>query len=225
MQPSPNSGQPNPISTASNGYAPSVPISVYRELAAELQATKAMLDSVNEQNQHLAHHNQQLRQEVQRVVDVAMNLQRILQAGGGRSGQPIPAVDSPSTMPQAPAMAQPVTPNNDTYAFVSDILRSRGQVLSTPQAEALRTGGTVQPPIHPEMMPTHPEMSGRPMAELPNLSEEFFTEVRHEVLPTQKSDHPRDLGGVWLVFAVLAIMITAFGAGFLVMRPLVSNNR
>ncbi len=45
-------------------YSPSVPISVYRELAAELQAAEALLDSLNAQNQHLAKHNQKLRQEI-----------------------------------------------------------------------------------------------------------------------------------------------------------------
>ena len=43
-----------------NAKSPSVPLSVYRELAAELQATQAMLDSLHAQNKQLTQHNEQL---------------------------------------------------------------------------------------------------------------------------------------------------------------------
>lgn len=58
--------------------APSVPISVYKELAAELQATRAMIESLNTRNQQLAHQNQMIRQEVERVVQASFNLQQIV---------------------------------------------------------------------------------------------------------------------------------------------------
>jgi hypothetical protein len=76
------SNQPNsptrhaaPTSSSGNPQSPSVPISVYRELAAELQATRAMVDSLNHQNQTLNQENQKLRQEIQRVVYSVMTLQ------------------------------------------------------------------------------------------------------------------------------------------------------
>jgi len=62
MRSSTTSGHKTPTTT--HTYSPSVPLSVYRELAAELQAAEAMLDSCNAQNQHLAKQNQQLRQEI-----------------------------------------------------------------------------------------------------------------------------------------------------------------
>jgi len=65
-------GQPNLSS------APSVPISVYKELAAELQATRAMIESLNTRNQQLVHQNQMIRQEVERVVQASFNLQQIV---------------------------------------------------------------------------------------------------------------------------------------------------
>ncbi|NJR39847.1 MAG: hypothetical protein HC781_14800 [Leptolyngbyaceae cyanobacterium CSU_1_4] len=58
--------------------APSVPISVYKELAAELQATRAMIESLNTRNQQLVHQNQMIRQEVERVVQASFNLQQIV---------------------------------------------------------------------------------------------------------------------------------------------------
>lgn len=57
---------------------PSVPISVYKELAAELQATRAMIESLNNRNQQLVHQNQMIRQEVERVVQASFNLQQIV---------------------------------------------------------------------------------------------------------------------------------------------------
>ncbi len=67
-----------------NTYSPSVPISVYRELAAELQATQAMLDSINlqnqeivAQNQQLVTENQQLRLEIDNIVKSALRIQQV----------------------------------------------------------------------------------------------------------------------------------------------------
>lgn len=58
--------------------APSVPISIYKELAAELQATRAMIESLNSRNQKLVQQNQMIRQEVERVVQASFNLQQIV---------------------------------------------------------------------------------------------------------------------------------------------------
>ncbi|NET39889.1 MAG: hypothetical protein F6K19_49375 [Cyanothece sp. SIO1E1] len=71
---------PGPKSAVPNSYAPAVPISVYRELAEELQATKSMLESVNGQNQQLAKQNQQLRQEIEKVVQSALQLRQMADA-------------------------------------------------------------------------------------------------------------------------------------------------
>ncbi|MBE9042409.1 hypothetical protein IQ235_16680 [Oscillatoriales cyanobacterium LEGE 11467] len=54
-----------------NAKSPSVPLSVYRELAAELQATQAMLDSLHAQNKQLTRQNQQLNdrhEQLQREI-------------------------------------------------------------------------------------------------------------------------------------------------------------
>ncbi|WP_448562478.1 hypothetical protein, partial [Trichothermofontia sp.] len=56
----------------------SVPITVYRELATELQMTQAQVDSLSLQNQQLTEQNQQLRQEISRIVQSALQLQQIV---------------------------------------------------------------------------------------------------------------------------------------------------
>ena len=59
---------------APTNYAPSVPMSVYRELAAELRANKAVIDSLTSRNQQLIQQNQRLKQEIHNVVQATLNL-------------------------------------------------------------------------------------------------------------------------------------------------------
>jgi len=80
-----NPGTDRPA-TPNNAYSPSVPISVYRELSAELQAAQAMLEVLNSQNQQLLQQNQRLHQEIEKVVQSAHNLQQV--AGIPFAGMP-----------------------------------------------------------------------------------------------------------------------------------------
>lgn len=64
----PKSNRPSretPDRVSANARA--VPLAVYRELAAELQATQTLLDSLHEQNQKLGRDNQQLSTENQQL--------------------------------------------------------------------------------------------------------------------------------------------------------------
>lgn len=81
-----NPGTDRPA-TPNNAYSPSVPISVYRELSAELQAAQAMLEVLNSQNQQLLQQNQRLHQEIEKVVQSAHNLQQVA-AGIPFAGMP-----------------------------------------------------------------------------------------------------------------------------------------
>jgi hypothetical protein len=80
-----NPGTDRPA-TPNNAYSPSVPISVYRELSAELQAAQAMLEVLNSQNQQLLQQNQRLHQEIEKVVQSTQNLQQV--AGIPLTGMP-----------------------------------------------------------------------------------------------------------------------------------------
>jgi cobalamin biosynthesis Mg chelatase CobN len=59
---------------------PSVPLSVYRELALELQATQETIDALKTQNQQLARQNHHLRQEIEKVVQHVLYLQQVVDA-------------------------------------------------------------------------------------------------------------------------------------------------
>ncbi len=66
-----------PIATT-EAYSPSVPLSVYRELAAELQDSQARIDELVTQNKQQAQENQILRQEITKVVQSFLRLQKLV---------------------------------------------------------------------------------------------------------------------------------------------------
>ncbi len=92
--------------TSGNKYSPSVPISVYRELAAELQTAQTTIHSLKAENQQLVKQNQQLRKEIEKVVQSAQQLQHMVASLGSVSGVEIPqptSVRQPEPRPVAPA--------------------------------------------------------------------------------------------------------------------------
>ncbi|MEG4008383.1 hypothetical protein QUA41_22185 [Microcoleus sp. Pol11C1] len=180
----------------SNSYSPSVPISLYREVTAELQAAQAMVDSLKTHNQQLVQQNQQLRREVETVVQVSQQLQQVV-----NSAQSV----TQTGMPQMPSVK---------FNF---------SIEPPPPAPATsRTNSTVpQPPqtvAFPFPLP-EPEPKGSPMPQ--PLPEKLFTEVPET--PYRVISQPKktsDLNGLWLAIAIFLIVIAAFGAGYLVVRPL-----
>ena len=59
---------------------PSVPLSVYRELVKELQATQARVEFLEAQNQQLVKSNRQLRQEIETVVAQGRRLEKVVKS-------------------------------------------------------------------------------------------------------------------------------------------------
>ncbi|MEG4406013.1 MULTISPECIES: hypothetical protein [unclassified Microcoleus] len=180
----------------SNSYSPSVPISLYREVTAELQAAQAMVDSLKTHNQQLVQQNQQLRREVETVVQVSQQLQQVV-----NSAQSV----TQTGMPQMPSVkfnfsVQPPPPPPPTS-------QTNSAVPQPPQTVAF-------PFPLPEPEPT-PASIPQP------LPEKLFTEVPetpYRVRPQLKKTS--DLSGLWLAIAIFLIVIAAFGAGYLVVRPL-----
>lgn len=170
-------------------------MSVYRELSAELQASKAMLDSLHQQNQQLARQNQQFRQEIERLSASVLNLQQI--AGMSQPGWVAP---TRADQEDAVAIAQQIRP--------------------------------VAPPASPSSSKLSPSSKSKDQPSPPAISEAHaladslrFTEQPSSLpIGDPSENRPRDLSGLWLWFTVLAIIITAFGAGFMVVRPLLPSS-
>lgn len=189
MNPSHNSGPGrNPIRSESS-YAPSVPVSVYRELAAELQATKAMVDSLSAQNTHLNNQNHQLRQNIHQMVQVALQL-------GHHAGVAHPAE----------AEMTYSTPPLDLH----------------PHSQAERAVVQPMPFLEEEPVPRAPE-SPRPTRAKAGLSKVFTEQTGENRRYSLESPASGSLSTLWLIVSIAVIILTAFGAGFLIMRPLISD--
>lgn len=86
--------------TGGSAYRPSVPLSVYRELVQELEATQDRVDTLESQNQHLVKQNKQLRQEIEKVVHLSEQLQQVIETMEGK-------ISSPSQTKSQKKTAQP----------------------------------------------------------------------------------------------------------------------
>jgi small-conductance mechanosensitive channel len=174
----------------SNPYSPSVPISVYKELAAELQEAREMVQSLKSQNQQLVKQNQQLRQQVEKVVHSAQHLQQIVASFGSVSEAEVPRPQP--TMPPEPRSSPPPPP--------------------PPRAASIPTE-IAPPPQNPEPVPP-------PYRETLVIEQEDSRSRR-----SPSSEGLSDVSGWMLLVAILLIVLTAFGTGFLIVRPLLNNNK
>jgi cobalamin biosynthesis Mg chelatase CobN len=194
--------------STNQGYCASVPLSVYRELAAELQATQATMNSLSEQNQKLKGENQLLRQEITKAVQSIMQLQK-------------------STEPLASYNPELYTPAN----FDREINQIY-QPVTEPRQSANRSRNSSGNPQQQKSRPRKSSNSSAPKKQFrPEPTPEYFPvsepvyfeeqEVRY--YPSRKKEPPEANGWV-LVIAIVLIIVTAFGAGYLVVRPLLQNN-
>ncbi|MGG6269569.1 hypothetical protein ACQ4M3_36445 [Leptolyngbya sp. AN03gr2] len=171
--------------TSSVGHAPAVPISVYREVVAELQATKTAMESIKTENQKLAQQNQQLRQEIEKTVQAALQLRKFSNAIQP-STTPSPRVDL--TL-EEPTFQIPVMPP---------------RMSAEPVIEPI--------PPHLELKPLEPIEE--------KLIIEQDSKPRRKIKP--EKDSYIELNGWMLAVVIGLIVVSAFGAGFLLVRPLLT---
>lgn len=178
--PQPMTPEPPPPPAATT-YAPSVPISVYRQVVQELQLAKesleglqtqsqAAISALNLKNQELAQQNQTLRVEIERVVQSALQLRQMADHQPASTSPPAPEAVSAVEVHFESAPAPPPTPSSDHS--------SQDRLI-------------VEHPVQP-----------RPLSESGKASE---------------------VKGWWLVITILLIVTTAFGVGFVVVRPLLPS--
>lgn len=186
----------NPPKPNSQTYLPSVPIYVYRELAAELQATQAKLDALTAKNKQLVQENQLLRNEVRKVVQSFLHLQKLVGS------------DATSSSDQAQDSSFDVkSPNNrpvtDTHPH-QPVSRSRQP--ATPQVTNNKS---------------HRSSFSVPIVDInaPIPHTVLIEEQEVAYYPTTQTE-TKQINGWWLAITILLIMLTAFAAGYLIVRPL-----
>lgn len=231
-------------SVAPSSYAPSVPISVYRELAAELKTTQSTLDALTQQNHEIIRQNQLLRTEIQRFVHSATQL--------GHFAGVMPAETYPVAQESSPSIAPPAD------MFVDSIEESlQPPPQPTPQRlpvkvpESSQTAPPASPPpappptdkraqsrggerngstnnrgnrVNSALVPHHQGQKRDRNRPAPDAkSYRLFTEQPDEGRPLSKVASRSDLSNLWLATTILVVVVSAFGAGFLIMRPLLNR--
>jgi hypothetical protein len=198
MQASTNSIYNHPSTPKPPTPPPSVPLSVYRELADELQTAQARLDALTAKNQQLTQENKLLRQEITKLIQSCLRLQKLVDFPAPPT---IPNDQAPRTSPDvksaAAANVNKAHPRQQgsrpRQPAVSGVAANKNQRSQVP--------GTVM-----EMMSSIPQ---------PVLIEE--QEVKYYP-PTEPKT--KEVSGWWLLITILLIMLSAFTAGYLVVRPL-----
>lgn len=189
-------------------YSASVPLSVYRELAAELQATQATMNSLSEQNQKLKGENQLLRQEITKAVQSIMQLQKLTDPLASYN----PELYTPANFDrEINQIYQPVTePRQSANRSRNSSGKTFGQQKSRPSKSSNSSAPKKQ--FRPESTPEY----------FPVSEPVYFEEQEVRYYPSRKKAPPEANGWV-LVIAIVLIIVTAFGAGYLVVRPLLQH--
>lgn len=186
------------VSPAPRGSA-SVPIAVYYQLAEELRGVKAHLAAAAERNATLTAQNQQLREQLDRLVTAAMQVQT-------------PA----APVAPAPEIAPPPPPE-------------RPIPMPSPLVTGMAGAPLTLPSDIPPALPTDPALQDlAEWNALPDMGPmgELFAEQPVTPFPDGPSDRAAaPAGNWWTVVAIAAIGAMAFGVSFAIVRPLTQGQR
>jgi hypothetical protein len=187
---------------------PSVPLSVYRELAAELQAAETKLDLLTTKNQQLTQENQLLRQEIIKVVQSFLHLQKLVDTQAAPTAPTAPVASTKSSDRPAPH------PTPDVK-----VEQNRSVKVATPRQQVPRP----QPATAPKVTKNKKQAAvfSVPVVEMVSpMPEPVLIEEQEVRYYSSAKPDSQEISGWWLFISIVLIMLTAFGAGYLVVRPL-----
>jgi hypothetical protein len=174
----------------SQAYSPSVPLSVYRDLAGELQAAEAMLDALTTQNKQLVQENQLLRQEITKAGQYFLHLQNLVDTSATASHNQIP--------------------------HASFNLKSSHPVSQVPQQQRV---SRLYSPVVPENVRDDFGTSNYS----PPIPEPIFIEEEEVRYYPHSESEPKEVSAWSLIIAILLIILTAFGVGYVIVRPFLEH--
>jgi hypothetical protein len=188
-----------------------VPISLYRELCSELQEKNGEVTALKLKNQSILDENLQLRQELQRLVQTVMQThhQVSLIPSADRKLDPSEALN-----PVAPAIGS-------TAIRQTRPLKSAAKTAVKPTVVQSLPANNLQP-----NRTTQPLVAYSPETAIVGNREEWLTGT-HQPQPQnwlqQSATLAQELRGWRLALIISLIILSAFGAGFLIVRPLINN--
>lgn len=195
-------------------YPPSVPLYVYRELTAELQTIQSKLDVVTNHNQKLAQENQQLRQEITKVIESCLELQKLVDASAPSS--PV-APQSHQEVKSLTQLQPPISNNHEvTYTNKPKVTTAPPRQETKPQKKAV-IKNTHSQNHHQEAAVSATNINA-------TESQKVFIEEKKVRFSRPTMSNTKELSGWNLLITIVLIMITGFAAGYVVVRPLFQNH-
>lgn len=192
-----------PPVTRGTTQAPAVPISLYREVASELQTTKNDLHSLKAENQHLLQQNQQLRLEIERVVQSTLHLRQL--ADSYRSGQGTLESFS-SHLETLDFHTPPIAPTQElSQPTMAKPSAAASETAANPGSDAATDDAAVTATFN------HPAPA------------KLLTGQEGQLHPIAAAENSSEISTWWLVIVVCLIVVSAFGTGFLIVRPLLPS--
>lgn len=191
----------NPNSTENSVPISAVPVSLYREICGELREKSGQVETLQLNNQRILQENQQLRQEIQRLVQMVMHTHHQVTQMSEFQTEPTPnAAETfhPASDLRHPTPVVPPSATQPTTRQNRTQMPARSIVAST---------------MVPFSLPaTHKR-------------EDWITgqEPLAQRLFNQTSAITQDLRGWKLAMVISLIILSAFGSGFLIVRPLISQ--
>jgi hypothetical protein len=211
---------PNSNAVESNSPISSVPISLYRELCTELRHKNAELDATEQQNQLLLQQNQQLRQELHQLVQRVMQTQQAVtqMTPDNNLGSNLGSnLGKDSVRGDAPLPAR--SPHRRAMRSL--------QHQPIPMAIPVAANPAIGEPMPQTQLQLQPQMEPLPTART-SQSPEWITATPEPLttrLWNQTSTLTQDLQGWKLAVMMGLIIVSAFGAGFLIVRPFMAQQQ
>jgi hypothetical protein len=186
-----------------------VPISLYRELCSELQEKNGEVNALTLKNQRILDENQQLRQELQRLVQMVM-----------QTHHQVSLIPSADRKPDPAEALNPATPAIGSTAGRRP-LKSAAKTAVKPTVVQSLPANNLQP-----NRTAQPLVAYSPETAIGGNREEWLTGT-HQPQPQnwfqQSASLAQELRGWRLALIISLIILSAFGAGFLIVRPLINN--
>jgi regulator of replication initiation timing len=200
MAATPTTGTPSKPS-----YTTSVPMSVFREVSTDLRGTQNELTTLKRQNQQLLQQNQYLKLEMQRLAEQTQEVVN----GFVDVENPVELLNR--SMAESIAVEETLEPDYESHwnAFEPPLPQVPVR-MAMPRIKVNR----------PQVVRQSQSLS-QPQ---PILG--FLQEARARLaFPEQGASVASELTGWKLTMLMMLIVLSAFGAGFLIVRPLMSNSQ
>jgi hypothetical protein len=183
-------------------------------LTAELQAIQSKLDVVTNHNQKLAQENQQLRQEITKVIESCLELQKLIDASAPSS--PV-APQSHKEVKSSTQIQPPISNKNEVvYTNKSKFTAAPPRQETKPQKKAVIKN------THSQNHHQGADLSGTNINA--TGSQRVFIEEKKVRFSRPTISNTKELSGWNLFISIVLIIITGFAAGYVIVRPLFQNH-